>query len=540
MGLEFLVRVRRSSLWLGAVAALVTATYATPLAGLAVAAGAAWSLVNLFLLERIVVALTGADRRSLAATARAAGAIGGLMLLFVAGWLLLTRLPAALLMAGFLVPHAVMVLKAVAMMLLPTRAWQRLTRSPWPALVLVVALAAGGWAVSSGSSPAATPAPAADAHAADPAAPADGHGEAGGHGAAQEAGPGKFANVITVLARAYPNAGWAHFLHHYEAVIFALLVAGLLVLVAMLATRRPTLVPGPLQNGAEMVVEGLYNFIIDILGPKHGPRYVPFLGTLFVYILAMNLFGLIPFMDSPTSNLNVTVALAIIVFLYAQYIGFRELGVLGWIDHMAGSPRNLTGWMLVPLMLPIHLMGELAKPISLACRLFGNIFGEDMLLVAFASLGVTVLAFANLPLGLPLHLPFLFLALLTSTLQALVFTVLSTIYFLLMLPHDVHGHEGEAQHAHYHSKEEDDGLPCGIGLGTPHRYRSRGDRLGHRARRHRQRRHAGDRAPARGERQDPARDDHRRRARRSAHHLRLRHDVPPQGQHRGLSGDARR
>jgi len=136
------------------------------------------------------------------------------------------------------------------------------------------------------------------------------------------------------------------------------------------------------------------------------------------------------------------------VFVYAQYIGFRELGVLGWVDHMAGSPRSAIGWGLVPLMLPIHLMGELAKPISLACRLFGNIFGEDMLLVAFASLGITVLSFANLPIGVPLHLPFLFLALLTSTLQALVFTVLSTIYFLLMLPHDDHGHEGEAQHAH--------------------------------------------------------------------------------------------
>jgi F-type H+-transporting ATPase subunit a len=73
-----------------------------------------------------------------------------------------------------------------------------------------------------------------------------------------------------------------------------------------------------------------------------------------------------------------------------------------------------------------------------------------MLLVAFASLGITILSFTHLPIGLPLQLPFLFLALLTSTLQALVFTVLSTIYFLLMLPHDDHGHEkeGHAQHAH--------------------------------------------------------------------------------------------
>jgi F-type H+-transporting ATPase subunit a len=95
-------------------------------------------------------------------------------------------------------------------------------------------------------------------------------------------------------------------------------------------------------------------------------------------------------------------------------------------------------------------MGELAKPISLSCRLFGNIFGEDMLLVAFATLGVTTLAFTHLPFGLPLQLPFMFLALLTSTLQALVFTVLSTIYFLLMLPHGEHEHEHEAEAVHAH------------------------------------------------------------------------------------------
>ena len=152
-------------------------------------------------------------------------------------------------------------------------------------------------------------------------------------------------------------------------------------------------------------------------------------------------------MDSPTSSLNVTVALALVVFLFSQWIGLRELGVVGYFDHLMGNPRSLIGWLLVPLMLPIHVMGELAKPISLSCRLFGNIFGEDMLLVAFASLGVMISSLAHVPIGVPLQLPFMFLALLTSTLQALVFTVLSTIYILLMLPHDEHAHEGEAQHA---------------------------------------------------------------------------------------------
>src|SRR5262249_57269948 len=99
-------------------------------------------------------------------------------------------------------------------------------------------------------------------------------------------------------------------------------------------------------------------FIIGILGPKQSPRYMPFLGTLFIYILAMNLFGLIPFMDSPTSSLNVTVGLALVVFVYSQYIGIKELGVIGYLDHLAGNPRTAISWVLVPLMLPILIMGE--------------------------------------------------------------------------------------------------------------------------------------------------------------------------------------
>jgi len=167
----------------------------------------------------------------------------------------------------------------------------------------------------------------------------------------------------------------------------------------------------------------------------------------------MNLFGLIPFMDSPTSSLNITVALGLTVFVYAQWVGIRSLGPVGYVDHLMGSPRNLTGWILVPIMLPIHVLGELAKPISLSCRLFGNIFGEDMLMVAFATLGVTMLSFTHLPIGLPMHAIFYPLALLTSALQALVFTVLSTIYILLMLPHDDHDHHDEAHEVEPVSQE---------------------------------------------------------------------------------------
>jgi F-type H+-transporting ATPase subunit a len=449
MGLEFLTRVRTTSLWMGLVTSLFAITLRGLSPGLGLFAGVAWCFVNLALIQMLVVALTGPERSEPRGLARAAIAIGGMLALFAAGAFLLMKLPAIWLVAGFTFPFLVLVLKAASLLVLPSRAWRTLTRSRWRAGALVAALVAAAWLMTSAGATAqhaGTP-PHATARAAASAAPATPPHEAkAGADEGEEKGPQKFPNVITVLARAMPDVPWVRFLHHYEAIVFSLLIALLLSLVAFAASRNPQMIPGPLQNAVEWLVEKLYNFVVEILGPKHGPRYVPFLGTLFIYILAMNLFGLIPFMDSPTSSLNVTVALALVVFVFSQFIGFRELGVIGYFDHLMGNPRTVIGWLLVPLMLPIHVMGELAKPISLSCRLFGNIFGEDMLLVAFATLGVTTLSFAHLPFGIPWQLPFLFLALLTSTLQALVFTVLSTIYFLLMLPHDDHAHEGEAQH----------------------------------------------------------------------------------------------
>jgi F-type H+-transporting ATPase subunit a len=252
--------------------------------------------------------------------------------------------------------------------------------------------------------------------------------------------------VITLIVAANHDAPWAHTLHYIEPVLFAFFVGILVISAGVAASRNPKMIPGGFQNGAEMLVEKLYDFVGNILGPHHAKRYFPLLGSLFVYIFAMNLFGILPLMDSPTSNLNVTFALGLTVFVYVQYVGMRSLGFIGYFDHMLGNPRNVTGWVLAPLMFPIHVLGELAKPISLSCRLFGNIFGEDMLMVGFATLGVGMLKFS--PVGVPLHAIFYPLALLTSTLQAFVFTVLTTIYILLMLPHDDHGHEGETQHAH--------------------------------------------------------------------------------------------
>ncbi|MBD3235496.1 MAG: F0F1 ATP synthase subunit A [Candidatus Eisenbacteria bacterium] len=297
--------------------------------------------------------------------------------------------------------------------------------------------------------------PTQEPHASQPApgtpgkpAPSHAGHAAAGHAAdehgAHEAHP-ELPNLIGVLYRAVAGEegaapGWLVALHHFEDLFFALLAAGLLILIVRLAIRRmnprdPVAPQGRLQTAVELLFGGFRDFVLGILGPE-GARYVPFLGTLFLYIWCMNLFGLVPLMKSPTAVLNTTGALAVCVFGYVQWTGMRRLGPLGYLRHLAGDPQDLVGWILVPLMLPLHIISEFAKPVSLALRLFGNILGEDVLLGVFAGLGVAALAFSGLPAGLPLHLPFILLALLMSTVQALVFTLLSTIYIMQVLPHD--------------------------------------------------------------------------------------------------------
>jgi F-type H+-transporting ATPase subunit a len=167
---------------------------------------------------------------------------------------------------------------------------------------------------------------------------------------------------------------------------------------------------------------------------------VPFLGTLFIFILVMNYAGLVPFLKSPTANLNTTLAMATCVFLYVQWTGIRSFGLLGYLDHLAGSPRDLVGFVLIPLMLPLHIVGELVKPMSLSLRLFGNITGEDVLLAVFVGLGVGLAGVFvhGAPFGIPIQAIVYPLLLIFGFIQALVFTLLSTIYFYMMLPHEEH------------------------------------------------------------------------------------------------------
>jgi F-type H+-transporting ATPase subunit a len=201
------------------------------------------------------------------------------------------------------------------------------------------------------------------------------------------------------------------------------------------------------------VVEGFDNFIRGILGPRHGRAFAPYIMTLFLFILLNNLMGLVPLLKSSTSSLVLTASLAILTFVIVQATALVNLGPWKYLYHLLGEPKGALMWCLAPLFLFLHVIGELARPLSLALRLFGNILGEDILLGAFLAMGVGLAAFVGVPApapGFPLHFPFMFLVLLTSTIQALVFSLLTTIYILLVLPHDEHHGEehGEAEALH--------------------------------------------------------------------------------------------
>lgn len=316
------------------------------------------------------------------------------------------------------------------------------------------------------------------------------HGEDGAPGDAQAAvhgeehgGPEKkmllelpeflpnFLSFVTFNPELHGNeiVGWLHY-YAYENLSFALLSALIFIGLARYCShvRSDTEVPNRRQSFLEMIVEGLDNLVCGVLGPR-GRRYTPFIGCVFLYIWLMNMQGLVPGLKSPTSYLGVTLGMGFAVFFYVQYVGIRENGIGGYLLHLAGSPTDLVGWLMAPLMLVLHVVGELVKPVSLSLRLFGNIMGEDCLIGVFALLGIVLLsvmaggpttldsmmgleaqATATLAswqwFGIPLQLPFMMLALLTGTIQALVFALLSTIYIFLMLPHDEHEHGEGGEH----------------------------------------------------------------------------------------------
>jgi F-type H+-transporting ATPase subunit a len=283
------------------------------------------------------------------------------------------------------------------------------------------------------------------------------HGAPDAQGAGHTAEPGKpeLPTVLSVIAAAPAvkshAPGLVHFLHAFEYQIFLVLITALALAFIFATLSKRDLIPGRMQALIEIIVEGFYAQIEALFGGD-GRKYAPFFASLFMFIWLNNMFGLIPGLTGATSAFETTGSLAAIVFLYYNWQGIKVGGIGHWLWHLCGSPRDAIGWGMVPLMLPIEIISLFAKPLSLALRLFGNIFGEHILSGVFLILGMMMMGavWPNPPIGVPLHLPFLFLGLLVGTIQALVFTMLSAIYLKLLLPHDDHGHdEGhDAEHAH--------------------------------------------------------------------------------------------
>jgi len=190
-----------------------------------------------------------------------------------------------------------------------------------------------------------------------------------------------------------------------------------LALVARFSLKKTA--PTGVQNLLETVVSWLSNSIEELMGPE-GKHYLSLIGSLFLFILVCNLQGLVPGFDSPTANINTTLALALVAFSATHYIGLKRHGI-GYIKHFMGPM-----WGLAPLMLPIEFISHLARIMSLTFRLFGNMVAKHKLLLVLALL---------MPYGAPI--PILGLGLLVSFVQAYVFTLLTMLYL-----------SGSIEHAH--------------------------------------------------------------------------------------------
>ncbi len=198
-----------------------------------------------------------------------------------------------------------------------------------------------------------------------------------------------------------------------EVVVMWIILAVVAVL-SLLVTRNLRERPGKFQNVIEYGVEYLDDFLSGIIGKKKARKYFYFLGSLFIFIIFANYSGLFPgvgltkYAKAPTSSLSVTAGLGLMTFVFLLVASLRAKGVKGFLKRF---------WSPVIILPPLLILDEFIKPASLALRLFGNIFGEE---------SVTEQLYEILPIGAPLIM--MVLSLLFCFIQAVVFTMLTTIY----------------------------------------------------------------------------------------------------------------
>ncbi len=228
--------------------------------------------------------------------------------------------------------------------------------------------------------------------------------------------------ILHLARHAWP--GFAHgeplsVLERYDHLLNALLAALVAMAITALVRKNLSRIPGPLQQIFEGVVEWLQGMIGDNIA-HHGERYLPFIGTMALFVFFNNLFGLIPGLSPATSNWNVTLGAALVVFAYYNFHGMKEQGVGKYWLHFAGPI-----WWLMPLMFPLEILGLLSRILSHSLRLFGNIAGEHVVAGIF---------FGLMPLLLPV--PMMVLGLFFGLIQTFVFTMLAVIYLSGAVSHE--------------------------------------------------------------------------------------------------------
>ncbi len=458
-GRDILDRALRTS-WLAALALAATVAPGRPRDAAAILAGQLLAFLHFISLRKIVKLFTEGrrDRRlALMIAAKVTLVYGGLAALIAMGGVRYVPL-----CAGFALPFLMLFLKSIMLALgagpasltarRATETARSLGNAAKPAVFLLLLGVAALLAFSALPGVALADEAAHGAPATHDAAVAHGgaavaHGDAAQH---NEEGAAELPNWLVILHDFNPGNPLVSWLEKNQVIVFAWIAGLLFLLVSWLAMRKPKMVPGPFQNAVEWMVESMEEVCGGLLGPQID-KHFPLIGALFFYILTINMLGIIPGMKSATSSLDLTLALALITFLYVQFWGIWNLGIVGYLDHLAGSPRDAIGWAMLPVMLPVHVLGELAKPVSLSCRLFGNIFGEDTLIVVFVGATALLIKASLVALAVPpmagITALFMMLQTLTSIVQALIFSLLATVYLYMMLPHEAHAHE-EAHETH--------------------------------------------------------------------------------------------
>ena len=210
-----------------------------------------------------------------------------------------------------------------------------------------------------------------------------------------------------------------------EVMTMTLLVMAIVFGLSFMVTRRLALVPSKRQSLVELIIEGLSGFLREMIGPE-GPRYLPLISSFFLFIVCSNLLGLVPGFISPTSNLNTTVALALVAFFSYHIMGLRAKGLRYFKDFLGPV------WWMAPLMLPLEIISHMARILSLSFRLFGNIKGDEIVVAILVLLAGLIHYF------FPWQILMFPLAMFTGIVQALIFTMLTTLYIASAVTEEAH------------------------------------------------------------------------------------------------------